>query len=255
MGEISKELEVVIGIPGIWKNEIELRESLIKNGEPFFYVGGMLTHILKMYHVIVVFNDKEINICEQFKHLGRGRFDEKNLIELVKHESMVYIVKDILTTEDFIDMLEVGKSLLNSGGLAIKVQTSGISYRKEDWIELCNRDYSTDDELTFANLYTGFINLSSFPDNYSSVGMMSFGHPDVLLGIDEDINEAAFIINNINQYQVLNDRVINTGETFSLDEDSQWYRFNLVDDTRFNPGDSRINPLGIWRMERVIDDK
>ncbi|WP_053073857.1 hypothetical protein [Bacillus sp. LL01] len=80
-----------------------------------------------------------MNKKDAFSYASRETFDDSLLSEIEQHIFTVYVIADINRFKDLLDVVDVGAGLLKFGGLAVKIETTGIAYTKEEWHQL-NRE-------------------------------------------------------------------------------------------------------------------
>jgi hypothetical protein len=121
-------------------------------------------------------------------------------------------------------MLGVGVALLDAGGMAVKVESSGIAHSGARWRELATSDDPFDH-------YTAFVTLIGRADCFYSCGMHSFGLPDSAVPRDIDIQEAAQLLNVFNRYLLVQSPALVDGHTFSVAADAPCFRLRKTDAT------------------------
>jgi len=66
------------------------------------------------------------NLREAFSCASRDTFDESLLEEIERHTLTVYVRANVNGFEGLKEVVDVGAALLKAGGLAVKIETSGI---------------------------------------------------------------------------------------------------------------------------------
>ncbi|MBL2468615.1 endopeptidase, partial [Klebsiella pneumoniae] len=80
--------------------------------------------------------DHDPSLREAFLYASGGRFEEDLLSKLEKHTYTVYIIANVQNMQELKEVIEVGNGVLDAGGLALKIETAGVAYSKDEWTEL-----------------------------------------------------------------------------------------------------------------------
>lgn len=234
--------EIVIGIPGKWKDRKELIGSVARSNLGSYLLAGHIMFDSKKnigYEVDVYGYDPHLRYA--FLYAGKSKFSEELLKEIHEHTATVYIIADVNSLESLYGLIDAVIAVLKSGGLAVKIETTGIAHTKEKWIEL-----SKDKELF--PIYCHFVTLIGNDKIYNSFGMKSFGLPDVLIPSHISPKDAANVLNNFNLYNIVEKPNFHSGETFSIEEVPYIYELKHISDNRYNEEDNFYNPFGVWAL-------
>ena len=238
------ESQIIIGIPGNWKNRTELIQAVATKSEGYLMAGNIIYNSQKNIGFQVEVYDYEPNLKETFIYASRDSFQQSLLDEIDQHTYTVYIIADAESVEDVKEVVDVGVGLLKAGGLAVKIESSGVAYTKEDWNELhSNKEIFP--------LYSHFVTLIGEEECYFSCGMKAFGLPDVVTPSTIDPVEAADILNNFNLYNIIENPIFNNGETFSVGEDTPVLKITAINDYRYDQEDLFFNPFGLLELKQI----
>ncbi|MED3887662.1 hypothetical protein [Priestia aryabhattai] len=132
--------KIILGIPGTWKDRQAFKDKFNESQREFVYLGE---HIGKLqtpeYLYQIEFVDEHIPyVAEAFELGGNGSFTKGDIETLQSHRSMVYILAEGGSLEQVIEIMSVAKAVLQSGGLAVSVESSGKATTKNNWIEYVN---------------------------------------------------------------------------------------------------------------------
>lgn len=232
------EAQIIIGVPGKWKNRTELIQAVASKSEGYLMAGYIIHNAKKDIGFQVEVYEHDANLKEAFSYASRDTFDDSLLEEIEQHTFTVYVIANVNGFEGLKEVVDVGAALLKAGGLAVKIETSGIAHTKDGWYQLAeNQDYFP--------IYSHFVTLIGDEESYYSCGMKVFGLPDVAIPSSIEIEEAADFLNNFNLYNLVEKPTFNNGETFGFGEDSPIYRIQYNNDFRYEEDDVFFNPFGL----------
>jgi hypothetical protein len=252
--------EMVIAIPGPWQNREELQWRIMNAlcGE-FMFAGDILVNRNEedYYDYIgLTLYDADSNMSRAFEYAGQGKLTVKTLDAIANHRMIAYLHFPLAILGQQGRIGQFTEVLREVGGLAVKIESSGIAHEWEAWtalLELYNP----------FNLYCGFVRLTGDDNYYYSCGMHQFRLPDIRVGCSIDAVEAEKLINHFNDYQIMQQETIElmdnfleyytvqrpqlaSGHTFSVVENGPYYRFTLLDDYRYDEENLFYNRYGIW---------
>ncbi|WP_142320633.1 DUF4261 domain-containing protein [Bacillus cereus] len=197
------ETQIVIGVPGLWKDRTELIQEVVSKSN-YILAGNVMHHKEKEIGF-------EIDIYEQDPSL---------------REAFFY-----------------------AGGLALKVETAGMAYSKEEWQELA------EDKEIFP-MYSHLVTLvGDEEDGYYSCGMQAFNLPDVVLDGWIDPEVAVDLLNDFNLHNILEKPNLKDGDTISFTEDAPVYLLSHYIDNRYEQENPFYNPCGVWKLESASAKK
>jgi hypothetical protein len=244
--------EVCLSVLGVWDEERDIRKELLLNGGDFTFTVGRLRSNKIDNLIFATLHDREDDIVEQLSILGRRQFTEHDLELAENHSSLLYINIEINTIEDLINVMDIGKAILDTGGIAIKIHSSGVAFTREKWFELRDLIHLRNSKFLYY-LYLTFINIYAEFESLETVGMGTFDLPDVVLNLsDGDIKELQRLANAVNLHQIVDGLRFYEGYLFIEEETGFEYRFSFfAEDRRFGKDDVRLNKYGFWRLERL----
>jgi hypothetical protein len=141
-------------------------------------------------------------------------------------------------------MLLAVTALLDAGGMAVKIESSGTAHSPEAW-----REFASIPDVPWT-LYRAYVVLVGDRDNGDvySCGMHHFQLPDVTIPITIAPEAAAEVINRFNLYQLALKPNLQPGHTFSVAPDQPKYRLSQRRCSRFAADDPFHNPAGYWHL-------
>ena len=135
--------------------------------------------------------------------------------------------------------------LLKAGGIAVKVESSGVAHSAETWREMTDSQF-------LPNLHRAFVVSVGDKEGCFSCGMHNLGLRDAVVAPDDaDPGYAAQLMYRLQLYELLESPDLRHGHTFSLDAESPRFRLLAEDCTTYPSGDPFHNPYGMWRLTRL----
>jgi hypothetical protein len=233
--------ELIACIPGKWSDRSEFLGKIADaGGGQFTVAGGKLIDLEAQEHVLLELCDPDPNLAQAFRIAGQGKLTEEVLARVAEHSSVAYLrfPADILEQRE--RLMKFTRLLARSGGLAIKLESSGIAHTLESWLGLLVGNPF--------DLYCASVVLVAGEAYAYSCGMHHFGLPDS--AIPRSLGEqAAEVMNRFNYWRIAESPVLATGHTFSVAADAPPLRTTLVEDSRYPASDPFHNPHGVWRLD------
>ncbi|WP_110934035.1 DUF4261 domain-containing protein [Paenibacillus bouchesdurhonensis] len=237
--------KIVLGIPGVWEDRNAFKDAMTRSGNGYIYLGNHIGYLEKPDQFYEV-NISEHNpyIAEAIEIGGHGLFSKEDVEQLRKHRSIIYLITEGGTLEKVINVMEVASAILNAGGIAVNVESSGRARTKKDWLEITKSKDIT-------RLFSAFIQMSQENEVYYTTGMHCFGLRDVKTASEGiTARDVATLFRIFCLYNLDEKPQINDGETFSLDPSSPIYLLKQEECTMFDEEDPYFNPYGVWNMIR-----
>ncbi|RNB51667.1 DUF4261 domain-containing protein [Brevibacillus gelatini] len=236
---------IILGVPGYWKSRDDFKEAMLRKGNGYIYMGN---HIGNLENPDVFFevdmNEHNPYVTEAFEIAGNGSFSVEDIYDLKNHNSIVYIFGEGGSVDNVMKIMEVASAVLNAGGIAVNVESSGRASTKKDWLEI-----TSSQDIT--KVFTRIIQMSRDNNTFYTTGMHCFGYPDVVTTYEGNTGkEVATLFRVFCLYNLVEKPKINAGETFSLDSSSPVYLLKHEECTMFESDDPFYNPYGVWRLVR-----
>ncbi|MEM5018698.1 DUF4261 domain-containing protein [Metabacillus indicus] len=233
--------QLVIGVPGTWKNRTEIIQAIASKSEGFLMAGNIIldSQTNKEYQVEVY--DYDSTLSDAFSNACRESLSKDVLTKINNHTHTLYVITDVRHIEDVINVVGVGAGLLKAGGIAVKIENSGVAHSKEVWLELQNNhEYSL--------IYSHFVNIVGDKNLLYSCGMQFFGLPDVITRSSLATKDAADLIDNFNLYNLVERPSIKNGETFSIGKSTPIMKIQLSNDKRYDKDNLFYNKFGLIEL-------
>jgi hypothetical protein len=245
MSDVPEGRELLLCIPGPWKDRSDFIASVVSKTEgEFVFAGKILACPHRNDHVVLDFEEHTPQMRKAFEFAGQGKLPAELLDQLDVHAGVAYLhfpVKIIGQRERLALFTNV---LMRCGGFAVKVESAGIAHTWDEWFKALASENPFD-------LYRTFVVLIGDKDYYFSCGMHHFGLPEVEVSRSIAINEAADLMNRFNYWQIVEEPKIAVGHTFSIAADAARYHITLKKDLRHVVTDFFHNEYGVWSLERV----
>lgn len=131
--------------------------------------------------------------------------------------------------------------LRDAGALAVRLEQSKVGWAIESWLER----FGADSPWAW---YRGAVASLGSEGEVQSCGMHAFSLPDVLVRIDGDRDALVELAAVLSVYQLAEDPVIRSGETFRPDDSTPRRVVERWPDLRYPPDHACHNPFGVWRL-------
>ncbi len=131
--------------------------------------------------------------------------------------------------------------LRDAGALAVRLEQSKLGWDVARWVEL----FSSDDPSAW---HRGAVAFLEQDGSIQSCGMHAFSLPDVRVRLDGDRPAAHALASILDLYQLVEDPVIRSGETFTPERGAPRRVIERWPDTENPPGHPCHNPYGVWRV-------
>jgi len=238
------DAKIIIGIPGPWATRTDIVTTIAQRSGGFVFAGLVLMDTVTNQGFTLEVYDHDPTLHEAFRLAGGGRISDADIRAIAQHRHTLYCISSVVSLEAARQMLRVGVGLLDAGGLAVKVESSGVAHNATRWRELAASEQLFD-------VYTAFVSLIGGSDCFYSCGMHSFGLPDAAVPRDLDAKEAARLLNIFNHYLVAERPSLGDGHTFSVAPDAPRFRLRKTTCDIYEPRHAFHNPHGIWRFTRA----
>lgn len=238
--------ETVLGIPGLWDTREKLMGALMStHGTRFMLAGDTLLDTQSGESVQLQEGGFIPSLVASFRQSGvYSDFTEADYASLGTHKQCLFLVEgDGGSLATAAKMVAFGQAILQAGGLAVKVESSGKSHTEQDWLDL--------DPSDVEDLFWAYVMLSGTPNRWYSCGMHNLGLPDISLGGVTDSDMAATLVDTLARYLLIDEPDIQEGESFGLGPNEPAFRMTKIPCAAFPTDDPYHNPFGLWEMTPV----
>lgn len=131
--------------------------------------------------------------------------------------------------------------LRDAGAIAVRIEQSMLGWEVARWLALVSSESPWDWHRAAVVVLSG-------DGELRSCGMHAFSLPDVRVAIDDDPAALQRFAEALNAYQLAEDPVLRSGQTFRPDEETPRRVIERWPDTGYPPGHPCHNPYGVWRL-------
>lgn len=240
------KVKTVLCIPGSWKDRSEIVTAIAsKNLGDFIFAGKTLFNLKTNIGFEIEIFDRDDRMKDLFKYAGMVNMLSDEYLELIdRHVFVVYIIGETGDLQKAKSIAEAGLAVLKSGGIGIKVETSGKAFNKEHWTDLIINYHES-------NLYKMFVqdSISDVKGTTYSCGMHNLGFKDTIIS-GEKFQESVDLISTFGFYQLIDKPSIVSNQTFSSSADSPIFQIIEEENQPYKGHELFGNPFGMWRLKR-----
>jgi len=141
---------------------------------------------------------------------------------------------------------QAGRALRDAGGVAVRVEASGSASPWEPWLDALDRGDA------WGLVRSAVIVVDDDGNGVFTCGMHVFDLPEAEIQLSDPL-EALEWVDELCVFQLAENPILGTGETFRPNASSPRRRLERWPDHRHPPEDGRHNPFGSWRLVRDDD--
>jgi hypothetical protein len=234
--------ELIICVPGNWSDRSDIVRQVILLNPPgrYMFAGMILADVHDKDHVSIDVCEADPNMGEAFETAGQRLIPADVLGRVRNHSSVTYLHFPLDLVDQRDRILKYTQLLQRIGGIAVKIESTGIAHTWERWFSLLSG--------TPFDIYCSAVVLIGDEDFYYSCGMHLFALPECMVSCSVPAAEASDLMNRFNFWQISERPKLDSGHTFSLTESSPNYRLTLENDSRHEAQGLFHNPNGVWHL-------
>lgn len=233
--------ELVLCIPGPWRDRAELAESLAASETGHLLVGGVLRDTFDGFACDLVFEGADPELAAAFAKAGPHWAASSAMEAVADHDCVVYLLGKGGSLNAAESMMRAAAALVEAGGLGVKVDSTGIAHGPAYWFDIC-------DKLEQLTAHRALVVYVMGREDVFSCGMHNFGLPDAMTSA-RDKAAAADMLRTFTRYLLERSPVFEDGHTFSVRDGEPVYRVRRVPARDYGPDSLFNNPYGAWRLE------
>jgi hypothetical protein len=138
------------------------------------------------------------------------------------------------------EVAALGRALRELGGVAVRMEASGLASAWEPWLERIGSG-------AVPGIYRASVVVVGGDRSMFTCGMHQFDLPDAQID-DTDPADAVAWLGALNLFQLVDQPVLASGHTFRPDANHPRRVIERWPDHRHPDGDGRYNPFGLWRL-------
>ena len=236
---------MIVCIPGPWldRSAFVQRVITLEPAGRFVFAGGVLADVEYQHQVPLDFLGHHPRMLEAFQAATRGDLSPELANAITEHQSSIYLQFPLDFLNQREQVLKFTKVVERLGGIAIKLESSGVGHSWQRWFKLLSSENLFD-------WYCAMVILLGTEHDYYSCGMHHFKLPDSSIGTELPIKEAAIVLNKFNYWRLLERPELESGEIFGVGGGESRFRLRLKPDDLNPKGDLFNNPYGIWRLTK-----
>ncbi|PWD49673.1 hypothetical protein C8046_02050 [Serinibacter arcticus] len=224
-------------MPGPWADREEFVAAVSRDG--WIVAGAVMLNIATRENHVVQLEGPEPRLVAAVAASAGALPDGPDLTAIAGHRSVAYLVDAGGSPERAAAAMAAGSALLRAGGLAVKVEVTGVSRTPAQW-EALVADPSP------LGVYRACVVTVRAPDEVYTCGMHSLGLPDVRVAATEA--DAGDLVDAFARYLLLEQPVVQAGETFALGAEEPGYRVDRDGSVDYDGDPLLTNPHGTWRL-------
>ena len=236
---LEDDEDIILSIPGPWPDFSTFGSALQESSnDRFFAEGGLILDSHTRESAKLQFRISSPELAEGF---SSPLLDQASADAIAAHRSIAHLLINYRGHETFEYLLHFTRAVHEAGGIAVRIETAGVTHSWVVWQNLVSSDYYAD------NLKALVIHV--YEDNQlSSFGMAQLHHPDAEnIGAADHI-DVSELLERFNLYQWLEKPVLLDGQTFSLEAGAPRFRLEFLPDERYPADDVYFNKYGVWRL-------
>ncbi|WP_197065349.1 DUF4261 domain-containing protein [Massilia sp. 9096] len=243
MNEIAPSSQIVLCIPGPWKDPSEFLQRVVDGTEgDYLFAGRVLMHVPTGTAWELEFEGRDARMAHAFASAGPHWRDSPEMARIDTHQSVVYLVEQGGSAQNVQALMLAARAVLDAGGLGVKVESSGIAHSPAAWRNMCS-------ELVLFSAYRAFVLVVTMHGEAYSCGMHTFGLWDVRVA-DEDSASALQTARAFSHYLFTESPSLEDRQTFSSDAQAPVYRISSGGNVEYEHS-LFANPYGTWQLRRI----
>jgi hypothetical protein len=138
-------------------------------------------------------------------------------------------------------IIAVVERLRAAGAIAVRIEQSKLGWEVARWLELFSSIFAPE-------WHRGAVAVIVGDEVLQTCGMHAFSLPDVRVEYDDDAGAMQQLATTLNVYQLAEDPVIRSGDTFRPDAETPRRLVERWPDLEYPPDHACHNPYGVWRL-------
>ncbi|MFC4933467.1 DUF4261 domain-containing protein [Massilia sp. GCM10023247] len=232
--------DLVLCIPGPWRDRAELAESIAASDTGYLLDGGVLRDTLDGFACDLLLEGSDPDLAAAFAKAGPHWAASSAMAAVADHDCVIYLAGKGGSRAAAEAMMRAAGALVEAGGLGVKVESTGIAHGPAYWLDMCFGLEQLTAHRALVVYVTG--------KDVFSCGMHNFGLPDAMTtAVDQAA--AADMLRTFTRYLLEQAPLLADGHTFSVSAGAPVYRLRKVPARDYGPDSLFNNPYGAWRLE------
>ena len=239
--QMQEEPQIVLAIPGLWPTRADIIGAIVRQGR-FLFTGDSFTDLSTQLSYSLDIHERDEKLAGAIAFAGQHSITREDIVQLQRHTFVLYLIGPGGLAGAARDIMPVASSLLQTGGIAVQIVTSGAAHSAPYW------HLMTEHRANLPALFDAYVTLAQQDGRFFSVGMQVFGLPDALVEGAPDPNEAGELLQTFLLFALLENPALKDGQSFRVDPESPAYRLTYGPSDLQEPDNLMYNPYGIWRL-------
>jgi len=238
---MNETQEIILCIPGPWVDRKAFIQALLNaHGGRYLFAGLIAMDTVTGDSIEI---DFEAHHPAMKKAFHAASLDDSTLEKIGSHQLTAYLHFPLDLPGQRERMLSWASVFQKAGGIAIKVESTGISHGWGRWTEWMGSSW-------IANHYRAVVVMAGGSNGWYSCGMHLFGQPDAVTSAGGD--EGRELLDTFNRYILLENPKLESSHTFSTEAGASKWVLEKTQDDRFAPDNLFYNPQGLWLLEKRV---
>jgi hypothetical protein len=229
--------KIILCIPGPWRDRDAFSQAIGERGR-YLVIGPMLLDLATQERFGVEFQGFDKRMAEAFRAAAPG-LAPALISTIARHRSAVYLTSEKRSLEGAQALMQAAAHVLESDGLAVKVETTGLAHTAQDW-------YRYTQDPSPAGAHQAFVVFVQGQRSYSC-GMHNFGLKDALVS-KVDSTVAIDTLRHFSWYLLSEMPTLGVGQTFATARDAPVFRIDDDANQHIAPDDLFYNAFGAWHL-------
>jgi hypothetical protein len=212
------------------------RVTLFVPGKPASLEAWNAAALAATVHVELIPNDGEFG-----RAFGMGNVPREAMQAIDAAPSALVLQCPMDLREGRREIVGIVEKLRAAGALAVRIEESKVGWEIAQWLDL----FSSDDASAW---HRGAVLFLRSDGALQSCGMHAFSLPDVRIPLDGDARALQELASALNIYELAEDPVLRSGQTFAPDRETPRRVVERWPDTEYPPTHACHNPFGVWRL-------
>lgn len=246
-------VKTVVGVPVPYRTRDEVVAAIAGgagNGSPaFVFAGDMIVEHATAEVLELEIYEHDDDLRHAFEVASPySTLTETDFEAIDRHGLCLYLVDDRGgSIEAARRMIRFAGALLERGGLAVKVESTGKAHSRSEWLDFAART-ADDARVSIDALHEAFVVLVGSARNGYACGMHNLGLPDAACSRTPPGQDLGALLWAFTRYLLIEEPDLRDGHTFSLAPDAPCFRLELRPTDQFDPEDVFFNPFGAWHL-------
>lgn len=239
-----RDPKIILCIPGNWEYRTEVVLSIAATSrQEYLFAGNILLHNATKDFFEISSSEYDSRMENAFNWASQGALASSLLKAISKHKYVIYITGNGGSLKNASKIMEAGNAFLKAGGLALKVETAGKAFSKEQWDGLIKYPETS----KYIKAFVKFIQEKD--GTIYSCGMQNFGLPDMFFPLYLEPSMTVELLKTFCLYQLLERPKIEMEQSSSITMGEKHFNITLKECHLYAKDDIYYNPYGMFHFK------